>query len=77
MTVSLALDGNDLGTICGRKLTLSMLADAGFGRVDVKHVEGDILNNYHIAYPKCVKGCRRCTGGSCSSSGLRRCSRGP
>jgi SAM-dependent methyltransferase len=52
MTVSLALDGMGLGTAWGEELTLSMLADAGFGRVDVKHVDGDILNNYYIAYPK-------------------------
>jgi ubiquinone/menaquinone biosynthesis C-methylase UbiE len=52
MTVSLALDGKGLGTVWGQELTLSMLADAGFGRVDVKRVEGDILNNYYIAYPK-------------------------
>ena len=52
MTVSLALDGKGLGTVWGRELALSMLADAGFGRVDVKQVEGDILNNYYIAYPK-------------------------
>jgi SAM-dependent methyltransferase len=52
MTVSLALDGKGLGTVWGKELALSMLIDAGFGRVDVKQVEGDILNNYYIAYPK-------------------------
>ena len=52
MTVSLALNGKGLGTVWGRELALSMLADAGFGQVDVKQVEGDILNNYSIAYPK-------------------------
>jgi hypothetical protein len=26
-----------------------MLADAGFTSVDLKHVEGDIANNYYIA----------------------------
>jgi len=29
-----------------------MLVDAGFGRVDVKQVEGDIMNSYYIAHPK-------------------------
>jgi hypothetical protein len=29
-----------------------MLAEAGFGRVHTEQVEGDILNNYYIAYPK-------------------------
>ena len=52
MTVSLALDGKGLGTVWGKELALSMLVDAGFGRIDVKQVEGDILNNYYIAYPK-------------------------
>jgi SAM-dependent methyltransferase len=52
MTVSLALDGTGLGTVWGKELALSMLVDAGFGRIDVKQVEGDILNNYYIAYPK-------------------------
>jgi len=52
MTVSLALGGKGLGTVWGKELALSMLVDAGFGRVDVKQVEGDILNNYYIAYPK-------------------------
>jgi SAM-dependent methyltransferase len=52
MTVSLALDGRGLGTVWGTELALSMLVDAGFGRVDVKQVEGDIMNNYYIAYPK-------------------------
>jgi SAM-dependent methyltransferase len=52
MTVSLALGGQGLGTVWGKELTLAMLVDAGFGRVDVKQVDGDILNNYYIAYPK-------------------------
>ena len=48
---SLFLDGEGLGTVWGKELALAMLADAGFGHVDVKQVEGDILNNYHVAYP--------------------------
>ena len=52
MTVSLALDGKGLGTVWGTELALSMLVDAGFGRVDVKQVEGDVMNNYYVAYPK-------------------------
>jgi SAM-dependent methyltransferase len=51
MTVSLALDGKGLGAVWGKELALAMLVDAGFGRVDVKQVEGDIVNNYYIAYP--------------------------
>ena len=26
-----------------------MLADAGFDKVETKHVEGDIFNNYYVA----------------------------
>lgn len=52
MTVSLALDGKGLGTVWGTEVALAMLADAGFGRVDVKQVDGDILNNYYIAFPR-------------------------
>jgi ubiquinone/menaquinone biosynthesis C-methylase UbiE len=49
MTVSLALDGEGLGTAWGEQKARQMLADAGFGDVDVKNVEGDIINNYYIA----------------------------
>jgi SAM-dependent methyltransferase len=52
MTVSLALNGKGLGTVWGTELALAMLGEAGFGRVDTKQVEGDIMNNYYIAYPK-------------------------
>src|SRR5207247_451772 len=48
---SLFLDGEGLGTVWGKELALAMLADAGFDHVDVKQVEGDILNNYYVAYP--------------------------
>lgn len=51
MTVSLALDGAGLGTVWGRELALEMLAAAGFTRVDVRNVEGDIVNAYYIARP--------------------------
>ena len=49
MTVSLALDGEGLGAMWGEQKTLSMLGEAGFRSVDVKRVEGDVLNNYYIA----------------------------
>jgi len=52
MTVSLALNGKGLGTVWGTELAQAMLSEAGFGRVDTKQVEGDIMNNYYIAYPK-------------------------
>ena len=49
MSVSLAQGGVGLGTMWGRQLALSMLADAGFQDVEVKNVEGDIFNGYYIA----------------------------
>lgn len=49
MTVSLAADGMGLGTMWGEQKARQMLADAGFTSVELKHVEGDILNNYYIA----------------------------
>ena len=51
MTVSLALDGAGLGTVWGRELALEMLATAGFTLVDIRNVEGDIINAYYIARP--------------------------
>lgn len=48
MTVSLASGGMGLGTAWGEQKAREMLADAGFGPVQVKHVEGDILNYYYI-----------------------------
>ena len=51
MTVSLALGGAGLGTVWGRELALEMLAAAGFTRVDLRNVEGDIFNAYFIARP--------------------------
>lgn len=49
MTVSLAHDGMGLGTAWGEQKAREMLADAGFTSIDVKQVEGDILNNYYVA----------------------------
>ncbi len=49
MTVSLEQGGVGLGTVWGEQKARQMLADAGFGQVEVKQVEGDILNNYYIA----------------------------
>jgi SAM-dependent methyltransferase len=49
MTVSLALAGDGLGTMWGEQTARQMLADAGFTRVEVAQVEGDIFNNYFIA----------------------------
>lgn len=49
MTVSLAQGGAGLGTMWGQELALEMFADAGFRDVEVRRVEGDVLNNYYIA----------------------------
>jgi 2-polyprenyl-3-methyl-5-hydroxy-6-metoxy-1,4-benzoquinol methylase len=49
MTVSLALDGAGLGTVWGEQKAREMLAEAGFTQVDVRRVEGDIMNSYYIA----------------------------
>ena len=49
MTVSLALNGEGLGTVWGEQKARELLAEAGFADIEVKRVEGDILNNYYIA----------------------------
>jgi SAM-dependent methyltransferase len=49
MTVSLAEGGAGLGTVWGEQTALRMLAEAGFGDVSVKRVEGDLFNNYYVA----------------------------
>ena len=49
MTVSLALGGDGLGAVWGEQLALEMMRDAGFTDIEVRHVEGDIMNNYYVA----------------------------
>lgn len=49
MAVSLAQDGVGLGAMWGEQTARQMLAEAGFAQVEVKRVDGDILNNYYIA----------------------------
>jgi SAM-dependent methyltransferase len=49
MTVSLAYGGEGLGAVWGEQKARELLAEAGFTSVDVKQVDGDILNNYYIA----------------------------
>ena len=48
MTVSLALDGEGLGTCWGEELARELLAEAGFTSVEVRKVEGDPINVYYI-----------------------------
>lgn len=49
MTVSLALDGEGLGTMWGEQKARQMLEEAGFTQLEIKRVKGDISNNYYIA----------------------------
>jgi 2-polyprenyl-3-methyl-5-hydroxy-6-metoxy-1,4-benzoquinol methylase len=50
MTVSLAQGGPGLGTMWGEQQALEILAEAGFGAVEIKRVETDFLNAYYIGY---------------------------
>lgn len=49
MTVSLALDGMGLGAAWGNEKATEMIRDAGFTDIEVKNVEGDIMNAYYVA----------------------------
>ena len=49
MSVSLGLDGVGLGTVWGRQLAESMLADAGFDDLTVSEIESDVFNYYYVA----------------------------
>ena len=49
MSVSLGLDGDGLGTVWGRQLAESMLADAGFDDLTVSEIESDVFNYYYVA----------------------------
>jgi 2-polyprenyl-3-methyl-5-hydroxy-6-metoxy-1,4-benzoquinol methylase len=47
-TVSLSLDGEGLGTMWGEQVARALLAEAGFGPVEVKTVDSDPLNNFFV-----------------------------
>ena len=49
MTVSLALNGEGLGTMWGKQKALQMLDEAGFRKVNVRQIESDTFNDYYIA----------------------------
>lgn len=49
MTVSLALNGEGLGTVWGEQKARELLAEAGFTHVEVRHVPADVSNSYYIA----------------------------
>jgi SAM-dependent methyltransferase len=48
MTVSLSGGGEGLGTAWGEQKARELLAEAGFTRIDVRHIEGDPLNLYYF-----------------------------
>lgn len=48
MTVSLAYRGMGLGAAWGEQKAKEMLAEAGFGPVQVSQVDGDIFNYYYV-----------------------------
>jgi SAM-dependent methyltransferase len=52
MTVSLALGGEGLGNMWGEQKARELLTEAGLVVVDVKQVEGDLINNYYICTKK-------------------------
>jgi ubiquinone/menaquinone biosynthesis C-methylase UbiE len=50
MTVSLAYNGEGLGTVWGKQKAEQKLREAGFsGHIDIRQIEGDILNYYYVA----------------------------
>lgn len=48
MTVSLAQDGEGLGTMWGEEKAREMLAEAGFANVEVEQLPHDFVNYYYI-----------------------------
>lgn len=52
MTVSLALNGEGVGTMWGEQMAHELLAEAGFTGMETNRVEGDIQNNYYVATKK-------------------------
>ena len=49
MSVSLAFDGEGLGTMWGKELAVNKLTEAGFKDIKVKNVDGDIMNYYYVS----------------------------
>jgi SAM-dependent methyltransferase len=49
MTVSLALDGEGLGTVWGQQKARELLTEAGFADPEIHSVEGDVINHYFVA----------------------------
>ena len=51
MSVSLAQGGDGLGAMWGREKALQYLEEAGFGRVEIHHLDHDFQNSYYVARP--------------------------
>jgi 2-polyprenyl-3-methyl-5-hydroxy-6-metoxy-1,4-benzoquinol methylase len=49
MSVSLAFNGEGLGTMWGKELAVNKLTEAGFKDIKVENVEGDIMNYYYVS----------------------------
>ena len=49
LTVSLALNGEGLGTMWGEEKACEMLSAAGFTSVEVITLQHDIMNSYYVA----------------------------
>lgn len=49
MTVSLSQGGPGLGCMWGKERALEMLAQAGFGEVEVRRTEADLYSDYFVA----------------------------
>jgi hypothetical protein len=47
--IAKALGGAGLGAMWGEQKAAQMLGEAGFKRIEVKRIEGDIFNNYYVA----------------------------
>jgi len=52
VTVSLAADGEGIGAMWGEEVARRMLAEAGFGAVDVHALPHDAMNRYYVAQPR-------------------------
>lgn len=48
MSVSLGQGGAGLGAMWGQELAVRMMKDAGFGSVDIKQLDHDVINYYYI-----------------------------
>jgi N-acetylglutamate synthase-like GNAT family acetyltransferase len=48
MTVSLALNGEGLGTMWGEEKAIELLKEAGFSNIQVQQLPHDIQNSYYV-----------------------------